>query len=253
MYAHCNAQCKLYSYSGEYIGGYRSQNVLIPINIISLCELRSLFWSCFSYSPSTWALDCGGGDVSSCVDPTETQLFPITSSVTFTDIPINTGPPKTRCLTSAKWITSTSGPTDSNLECVVAFLLFPPSGFRSTSQSMTVTGMMSVGLSSPSPWPSITQVGFYLDLENLSGILSFPFTDHSVIWRNNWVTEKSHQSSIRIIISIIPPSELKALWVGLKETSSVLHIKLSLQYYCIWEKSSIFCMSLCGCVALWVM
>uniref|UniRef100_A0A671WEH5 Tectonic family member 2 n=1 Tax=Sparus aurata TaxID=8175 RepID=A0A671WEH5_SPAAU len=49
-----------------------------------------------SYSPSTWALDCGGGDVSSCVDPTETQLFPITSSVTFTDIPINTGPPKTR-------------------------------------------------------------------------------------------------------------------------------------------------------------
>ncbi|KAM8760492.1 tectonic-2 isoform 1-T1 [Acanthopagrus schlegelii] len=49
-----------------------------------------------SYSPSTWALDCGGGDVSSCVDPMETQLFPITSSVTFTDIPINTGPPKTR-------------------------------------------------------------------------------------------------------------------------------------------------------------
>lgn len=124
MYAHCNAQCKLYSYSGEYIGGYRSQNVLIPINIISLCELRSLFWSCFSYSPSTWALDCGGGDVSSCVDPTETQLFPITSSVTFTDIPVNTGPPKTRCLTSAKWITSTSGPTDSNLECVVSPVRF---------------------------------------------------------------------------------------------------------------------------------
>ncbi|XP_040010296.1 tectonic-2 isoform X2 [Xiphias gladius] len=47
-------------------------------------------------SLSTWALDCGGGDVSPCVDPVETQLFPITSSVTFTDIPINTGPPKTR-------------------------------------------------------------------------------------------------------------------------------------------------------------
>ncbi|XP_070759835.1 tectonic-2 [Enoplosus armatus] len=49
-----------------------------------------------SYSPSTWALDCGGGDVSPCVDPMESQLFPITSSVTFTDTPINTGPPKTR-------------------------------------------------------------------------------------------------------------------------------------------------------------
>ncbi|XP_044052251.1 tectonic-2 isoform X2 [Siniperca chuatsi] len=47
-------------------------------------------------SLSTWALDCGGGDVSPCVDPVETQLFPITSSVTFTDILINTGPPKTR-------------------------------------------------------------------------------------------------------------------------------------------------------------
>ncbi|KAM9360664.1 tectonic-2 [Symphorus nematophorus] len=49
-----------------------------------------------SYSLSTWALDCGGGDVSPCVDPMETQLFPITSSVTFIDIPVNTGPPKTR-------------------------------------------------------------------------------------------------------------------------------------------------------------
>lgn len=151
--------------------------------------MRGLFWSFFSYSPSTWALDCGGGDVSSCVDPMETQLFPITSSVTFTDIPVNTGPPKTRCLTSAKRITSTRAPTDSNLEFVVSFLLFRPSGFRSTSQSMTVTGMMSVGLSSPSPSPSTTQVGFYLDLENLTSILSFPFIDHSVIWRNKLITE----------------------------------------------------------------
>uniref|UniRef100_A0A3B5AJM0 Tectonic family member 2 n=1 Tax=Stegastes partitus TaxID=144197 RepID=A0A3B5AJM0_9TELE len=47
------------------------------------------------YGLSTWALDCGGGVVSSCVDPEEIQLFPITSSVTFTDIPINTGPPTT--------------------------------------------------------------------------------------------------------------------------------------------------------------
>ncbi|XP_023269272.1 tectonic-2 [Seriola lalandi dorsalis] len=56
-------------------------------------EIRALQ---ISYSLSTWAMDCGGGDVSPCVDPMETQLFPITSSVTFTDIPINTGPPKTR-------------------------------------------------------------------------------------------------------------------------------------------------------------
>ncbi|XP_029367117.1 tectonic-2 isoform X2 [Echeneis naucrates] len=47
-------------------------------------------------SLSTWAMDCGGGDVSPCMDPVETQLFPITSSVTFIDIPINTEPPKTR-------------------------------------------------------------------------------------------------------------------------------------------------------------
>ncbi|XP_021172651.2 tectonic-2 [Fundulus heteroclitus] len=49
-----------------------------------------------SYSKSTWALDCGGGDVSLCEDPEESQLFPITSSVTFIDIPINAGPAKNR-------------------------------------------------------------------------------------------------------------------------------------------------------------
>lgn len=54
----------------------------------------------YSYSLFPWALDCGGGDVSPCLDPRETRLFPITSSVTFTDIPINTGPPKTRCFLS---------------------------------------------------------------------------------------------------------------------------------------------------------
>ncbi|XP_047447852.1 tectonic-2 [Mugil cephalus] len=56
-------------------------------------EIRALQ---VSYGLSTWRLDCGGGDVSPCVDPEETQLFPITSSVTFIDIPINTEPPKTR-------------------------------------------------------------------------------------------------------------------------------------------------------------
>ncbi|XP_077601371.1 tectonic-2-like [Stigmatopora nigra] len=43
---------------------------------------------------STWTLDCGGGDV--CADLTEAQLFHVTSSVTFIDIPIFTGPPKNR-------------------------------------------------------------------------------------------------------------------------------------------------------------
>lgn len=52
----------------------------------------------FSFGLSSWAMDCGGGDVSTCVDLMETQLFPITSSVTFIDIPINTGPPKARYL-----------------------------------------------------------------------------------------------------------------------------------------------------------
>ncbi|GAA6224742.1 tectonic-2 [Lates japonicus] len=56
-------------------------------------EIRALR---VSHSLSTWALDCGGGDVSPCVDQMKTQLFPVTSSVTFIDIPINTGPPKTR-------------------------------------------------------------------------------------------------------------------------------------------------------------
>ncbi|XP_068594442.1 tectonic-2 [Brachionichthys hirsutus] len=49
-----------------------------------------------SYVLSSWSLVCGGGDVSPCLDPMESQLFPVTSSVTFTDNPVNTGPPKTR-------------------------------------------------------------------------------------------------------------------------------------------------------------
>lgn len=49
-----------------------------------------------SYSLSNWELDCGGGDVSPCADSAGTELFPLTSSVTFIDTPVNTGPPKTR-------------------------------------------------------------------------------------------------------------------------------------------------------------
>ena len=87
----------------------------------------------FSYSMSPWTLDCGGGDVSPCVDPTETQLFPITSSVSFTDILVNTGPPKTRqdcpdVMRVVTWdkycILCMSCLTDSNLDCNV-FYFFP--------------------------------------------------------------------------------------------------------------------------------
>ncbi|KAM6964966.1 tectonic-2 [Aplochiton taeniatus] len=46
------------------------------------------------YGLSTWKIECGGGESSSCTDPSWT--FPVTSSVTFTDILVNTGPPKTR-------------------------------------------------------------------------------------------------------------------------------------------------------------
>lgn len=55
--------------------------------------------------------------------------------------------------------------------------VFVQPDFRSTSQSMTVTGMMSVGLSLPSLSLSIIQVGLYLILENL-------ILDHWYIWQN---------------------------------------------------------------------
>ncbi|XP_024909465.1 tectonic-2 isoform X2 [Cynoglossus semilaevis] len=57
---------------------------------------RSIFAVQISYSTTTWTLECRGGNVSLCVDPSEIQLFPISSSVTFTDVPITTRPPKTR-------------------------------------------------------------------------------------------------------------------------------------------------------------
>ncbi|XP_038151378.1 tectonic-2 isoform X2 [Cyprinodon tularosa] len=60
----------------------------IPQKEIQALEVR--------YSMSTWALGCEGGDSSLCENPEENQLFPVTSSVTFIDIPFNTGPPKNR-------------------------------------------------------------------------------------------------------------------------------------------------------------
>ncbi|XP_037536339.1 tectonic-2 [Nematolebias whitei] len=56
-------------------------------------EIRALE---VSYSLSTWTLNCGGGDVYACENLEEPELFPITSTVTFIDILVNTEPPKTR-------------------------------------------------------------------------------------------------------------------------------------------------------------
>lgn len=63
--------------------------------------------------------------------------------------------------------------TNSNLEWDVCVQSLFPSGFRSTSQSMTVTGTMCVGLSSPSLSPSITQVGVILEICPLFSKLQF--------------------------------------------------------------------------------
>lgn len=123
------------------------------------CQWKILFWLLFffSYSLSNWELDCGGGDVSPCADPTGTELFPVTSSVTFIDIPINTGPPKSRCfliLRQIRWW----WPSDRFFFRLKSGTLSPRQGFKSTSQSMTVTGTMCVGLSWPFLSPGITQV-----------------------------------------------------------------------------------------------
>lgn len=99
------------------------------------------------------------------------------------------------------------------------FNLPPPPGFRSTSQSMTVAGMMCVGLSSPSLSPSTTQVAIYFVL-NLSTILLFPEINHLVNWNDH---AKKHLITMKMYhltlyqdlygISIISSSELTALQI----------------------------------------
>ncbi|KAI1900977.1 hypothetical protein AGOR_G00055390 [Albula goreensis] len=49
-----------------------------------------------SYTVSTWRAECGGGEPGPCLDMNLTQSFPISSSVTFSDIPAQAGRPKTR-------------------------------------------------------------------------------------------------------------------------------------------------------------
>nr|XP_057927074.1 tectonic-2 isoform X2 [Doryrhamphus excisus] len=65
----------IWTFVAEMIDGNAQRN-------IQTIEVRSTL--------STWTFEFGGGDI------TETQLFPVTSSVTFIDIPINAGPPKNR-------------------------------------------------------------------------------------------------------------------------------------------------------------
>lgn len=103
----------------------------------------------FSYSLSTWTLDCRGSDMAPCEYPLKTHSFPVTSSVTFMDIPVNAGPPKTRCSLLAAVVPREGQLGDSPAQTTRLTRLFP-AGFRSPSQSMTVTGMMCVGLNSAS-------------------------------------------------------------------------------------------------------
>lgn len=61
-------------------------------------QIQESYLVIFSYSLSDWALDCRGSDVAPCEYPLKTHLFPVTSAVTFIDIPVSTLPPKTRCI-----------------------------------------------------------------------------------------------------------------------------------------------------------
>uniref|UniRef100_A0A8B9JZV2 Tectonic family member 2 n=1 Tax=Astyanax mexicanus TaxID=7994 RepID=A0A8B9JZV2_ASTMX len=60
----------------------------VPQKMIQAVEL--------SFKESTWTLECGATNGNPCVTSDLTQSFPVMSSVTFTDIPISTQPPKPR-------------------------------------------------------------------------------------------------------------------------------------------------------------
>lgn len=82
-----------------YQATMRCEVVVIQDMLIS--QIQESHAVVFSYSLSDWALDCRGSDVAPCEYPLKTHLFPVTSSVTFMDIPVVTGPPKTRCMVLA--------------------------------------------------------------------------------------------------------------------------------------------------------
>ncbi|XP_022523013.2 tectonic-2 [Astyanax mexicanus] len=69
------------SFSFGTVGG-------VPQKMIQAVEL--------SFKESTWTLECGATNGNPCVTSDLTQSFPVMSSVTFTDIPISTQPPKPR-------------------------------------------------------------------------------------------------------------------------------------------------------------
>lgn len=73
-------------------------SVIVLIQSMFLGQIQEPYVVIFSYSLSEWALDCRGSDVAPCEYPLKTHLFPVTSSVTFMDIPVSAGPPKTRCI-----------------------------------------------------------------------------------------------------------------------------------------------------------
>lgn len=83
-------------------GLHRIVIILCSIVVLTLKMLISVIQEfclfIFSYSLSEWTLDCRGSDVAPCEYPLKTHMFPVTSSVTFVDIPVSTGPPKTRCI-----------------------------------------------------------------------------------------------------------------------------------------------------------
>uniref|UniRef100_A0A8C2IY37 Tectonic-2-like n=1 Tax=Cyprinus carpio TaxID=7962 RepID=A0A8C2IY37_CYPCA len=49
-----------------------------------------------SFIETTWRIECGMGRVNPCLNPELMQNFPVTSSVTFTDNPLITQPPRSR-------------------------------------------------------------------------------------------------------------------------------------------------------------
>ncbi|XP_046697368.1 tectonic-2 isoform X2 [Silurus meridionalis] len=60
----------------------------IPQKMIQAVELN--------FKVSTWSLQCGAAQGTICMTPDLTQTFPVTSSVTFTEAPINTQSPMSR-------------------------------------------------------------------------------------------------------------------------------------------------------------
>lgn len=77
---------------------YSMRSIVVLNQDMVIGQIQESYVVNFSYRLSEWALDCRGSDVVPCEYPLKSHLFPVTSSVTFIDIPVGTGPPKTRCI-----------------------------------------------------------------------------------------------------------------------------------------------------------